>query len=208
MRQQILVAFVGLLGVAHASVLAHGPQPPAIHGGLNAAGVGKFAGKADLLLATLALFSRRVQRLNFDAGAGMRILAGGHVRLLWPGHQDFLTARRARQNALAPAVERPERARQRCVDPLIAEPRRPPAIDDRVGKPDGEEGDEAGSDDVTQEMPAEGDTEQSRDCAEDGGAGIGQRAPLRRAQRCRRIGPERGRGFARKERAVLRALTA
>ena len=99
--QQIVVALVGLFGVAHAGVLAHGPQPSAIHGGLNAAGVGKFAGKADLLLATLALFSRRVQRLNFDAGAGMGILAGGHVRLLWPGHQDFLTARRARQNALA-----------------------------------------------------------------------------------------------------------
>ena len=45
--QQILVAFVRLLGVAHAGVLAHGPQPAAIHGGLHAPGKGVVAGVSD-----------------------------------------------------------------------------------------------------------------------------------------------------------------
>ena len=46
MGEQIFVAAVGLLRVAHAGVLAHGPQTAAIHGGLDAAGVGVLAGIA------------------------------------------------------------------------------------------------------------------------------------------------------------------
>jgi hypothetical protein len=39
-REQVVVAAVGLLGGAHAGVLAHGPEAAAVHGGLDAAGVG------------------------------------------------------------------------------------------------------------------------------------------------------------------------
>ena len=41
--QQILVAAIGLFGVAHAGVLPHGPETSAIHGGLHAAGVRKLS---------------------------------------------------------------------------------------------------------------------------------------------------------------------
>ena len=41
--EQVLVALVRLLGVAHAGVLAHGPEPAAVHGCLHAAGEGIFA---------------------------------------------------------------------------------------------------------------------------------------------------------------------
>ena len=47
-REQIFVALVRFLGVAHAGVLAHGPEAAAIHGGLHAAREGKFAGVADV----------------------------------------------------------------------------------------------------------------------------------------------------------------
>src|SRR5215467_11148754 len=46
MRQEIFVAFVGFLGIAHAGILAHGPQAAAIHGGLHAAGERELAGIA------------------------------------------------------------------------------------------------------------------------------------------------------------------
>ena len=42
-RQQIFVALVRFLGVAHAGVLAHGPEAAAVHGGLHAAREGIFA---------------------------------------------------------------------------------------------------------------------------------------------------------------------
>src|SRR5580692_10327583 len=45
---EILVAFVGFLGVAHAGVLAHGPKASAVHGGLHAASEWILAGIADL----------------------------------------------------------------------------------------------------------------------------------------------------------------
>jgi hypothetical protein len=44
-RQQIVVAAVRFLGVAHTGVLAHGPKTATVHGGLDAAGVGIFAGR-------------------------------------------------------------------------------------------------------------------------------------------------------------------
>src|SRR5215831_11951519 len=46
MRQEIFVAFVGFLGIAHAGILAYGPQAAAIHGGLYAAGERELAGIA------------------------------------------------------------------------------------------------------------------------------------------------------------------
>ena len=69
LAQQVLVAPVGLLGVAHAGVLAHGPQPAAIHGGLHAARVGKLSGIAELLVVAPTLkIGGRVQRLDCDVG--------------------------------------------------------------------------------------------------------------------------------------------
>ena len=46
--QQIFVALVGLLRVAHACVLAHGPEASAVHGRLHATSEGILAGVADL----------------------------------------------------------------------------------------------------------------------------------------------------------------
>ena len=60
--QQILVALVGFLGVAHAGILPHGPEAAAVHGGLHAARVGIFAGVSDFAFLLLAvLIGGRVQ---------------------------------------------------------------------------------------------------------------------------------------------------
>ena len=48
MGEEEFVAAIGLLGVAHASVLAHGPEAAAVHGGLDAARVGVLAGIAEV----------------------------------------------------------------------------------------------------------------------------------------------------------------
>ena len=48
LRKQIAVAAVALLGGAEASVLAHGPEPRAVHLGMDAAGEGKLAGEAEI----------------------------------------------------------------------------------------------------------------------------------------------------------------
>ena len=48
--QQPLEAGVGGLGRAEAGVLAHGPQPAPVHGGLHAAGEGELAGKPEIPL--------------------------------------------------------------------------------------------------------------------------------------------------------------
>ena len=64
-RQQIFVAFVRLLGIAHARILAHGPQPAAVHGGLHAARKGIFAGIANFAFVVGAFeIGRRVERIN------------------------------------------------------------------------------------------------------------------------------------------------
>ena len=47
-REEEFVAAVGLLGVAHAGVLAHGPEAAAVHGGLDAAGEGVLAGVVEV----------------------------------------------------------------------------------------------------------------------------------------------------------------
>jgi hypothetical protein len=54
------VTVVALFCVAHAGVLAHGPEPAAIHGGLNAAREGKFAGEAEVALGEKAVRSSAV----------------------------------------------------------------------------------------------------------------------------------------------------
>ena len=50
LREQIAEALVGVLGGAKAGELAHGPQAAAIHGGMNAARVGRLAGIAEVAL--------------------------------------------------------------------------------------------------------------------------------------------------------------
>ena len=45
MFQEILVAFVGFFGAGKTGILAHGPEPAPIHGGLHPAGVRKISGK-------------------------------------------------------------------------------------------------------------------------------------------------------------------
>ena len=80
-RQQIFVALVGFLGVAHAGVLAHGPEPAAIHGGLHAAGEGIFAGIADVAFLSrpfrsAGAYSGRIGMCEEVSGsAGVRLSA-------------------------------------------------------------------------------------------------------------------------------------
>ena len=47
--QEVAVAAVGLLGVAEAGILAHGPEPTAVHGGLDSAGKGELTREAKLI---------------------------------------------------------------------------------------------------------------------------------------------------------------
>ena len=55
LREQVLVALIGFLGVAHAGVLAHGPEAAAIHGGLHAAGIGELPGKTEIVVVRSSL---------------------------------------------------------------------------------------------------------------------------------------------------------
>ncbi len=65
--EQVAEALVGLLAGAEAGELAHGPQPPAVHGGVDAARVGELAGEPDGVLGA--------------ALAGARGQVGGGVEL-------------------------------------------------------------------------------------------------------------------------------
>ena len=49
--EEVAVALVRLLCGAEAGVLAHGPEAPAVHGGLDAAGEGVLAGEAEVAVA-------------------------------------------------------------------------------------------------------------------------------------------------------------
>ena len=69
--QQILVAFVRFLGVAHAGVLAHGPEASAVHGGLHAARKRIFAGISDLAFVVRAFeIGRSIERLDGNVRGG------------------------------------------------------------------------------------------------------------------------------------------
>src|SRR5580700_9272503 len=54
LRQQISESLVGILSCAEAGKLSHGPQPPAIHRGVNAARIGRLAGLAEIALSVPA----------------------------------------------------------------------------------------------------------------------------------------------------------
>ena len=65
--EQPLVALVGFLRGAEAAVLAHRPQPSAIHRGLHTARERIAAGQADILIRIeMADTCRRVQYVEFD----------------------------------------------------------------------------------------------------------------------------------------------
>src|SRR5207302_9703808 len=76
MAEQVLVTFVGFLGVAHAGVLTHGPKATAVHSRLHAAGKRELPGIADLLVVIPPLeISRRVQRADGNVGQGFLLVA-------------------------------------------------------------------------------------------------------------------------------------
>ena len=63
--QEILITFIGLFGITHAGVLAHGPEPAAIHRRLNTASEGILAGIAHSGLDIVAIqIARSVERPN------------------------------------------------------------------------------------------------------------------------------------------------
>src|SRR5664280_2963823 len=65
--QQVLVAAVRFFGIAHAGVLPHGPQPPAVHGGLHTAGIGELPRVAEIAVVIPTFeVSRSVKRMNAD----------------------------------------------------------------------------------------------------------------------------------------------
>ncbi len=72
--EQVFVALVGFLGVAHAGVLAHGPEAAAIHGRLHAPGEGILAGIAHFpILIPAFQVGWRVQAMNGDVGGSFGI---------------------------------------------------------------------------------------------------------------------------------------
>ena len=84
-RQQIFVALVRFLGVAHARILAHGPEAAAVHGGLYAAGEGIFAGIANFAFVVGALeIGRGIERIYRDVGGSFNSRAG-----IWAGPSAF-----------------------------------------------------------------------------------------------------------------------
>ncbi len=69
-REQVFVAFVGFLGGAEAGVLAHGPEAAPVHGRLDAAGVGVFAGQPQLFFVAGVVKAGGEAALQFDVGRG------------------------------------------------------------------------------------------------------------------------------------------
>src|SRR5215471_12512124 len=74
MGEQISVALVRLLRIAHAGILAHCPEPSAVHSRLHAARERRLAGITNLrfgiMLPPLKI-GRSVDRLHFNAGGGV-----------------------------------------------------------------------------------------------------------------------------------------
>src|ERR1700692_1573359 len=76
--QKVLVAFVGLLGIAHACILAHGPQSPPIHSWLHAASVRKIARIAGLFVVLpIVQINRGIKLANWYVRRGFRIYGRG-----------------------------------------------------------------------------------------------------------------------------------
>ena len=68
MLEQVAIALVGFFGAGEAGILAHGPEAAAVHGGLDAAGEGIFAGEAELVeVVGVVVFGEREAR-ELEAG--------------------------------------------------------------------------------------------------------------------------------------------
>ena len=73
--EEIAVALVRLDGGAESGVLAHGPEPAAVHGWVDAARVGEFAGVADSSFRIRAReIVLRVQAVDGKAGKSCELL--------------------------------------------------------------------------------------------------------------------------------------
>ena len=95
--EQELVAAVGLLSVGEAGVLAHRPEPAAVHGGLDAPGVRVLAGVAKLLVVVpLGEVFGAVERLELGPRGALE------ARLALLGAVDRLLV-----GALPPVVDAP-----------------------------------------------------------------------------------------------------
>jgi len=102
--EEIAIALVGFDGGAEAGVLAHGPEAAAVHGGVDAAGEGEFAGVADdrfgvcrgeIALGVEAIDGKAGERGEMLFAFGERIGFGvGHFVL-----QQLLCDNRERANA-------------------------------------------------------------------------------------------------------------
>ena len=67
MREQVLVTLVGFFRVAHAGILAHGPEAATVHGGLHAPRKRELAGVADVAVIVPAFeIGRRIERLGLN----------------------------------------------------------------------------------------------------------------------------------------------
>ncbi len=74
LSEEITEALVGVLGGAEAGELAHGPHSAAMHGGVNAAGVGRLTGEAEVA-GGVPVFEvgRGVEAANGVAGDGREL---------------------------------------------------------------------------------------------------------------------------------------
>ena len=125
MREQVLVALVGLLGRRVARVLAHRPAPLAVHLRVHAAGVRELPGLPQIQV--LGQVRARVQRLDLDARIreATRVIGAddrrhGQVRrrvLVLDGHARQVTQGTATGVSLgrdAPPYSSSPRASRRC----------------------------------------------------------------------------------------------
>src|SRR5947209_12859464 len=82
MGEQVLVTLVGFFSIAHAGVLAHGPETATVHGGLHATGERELAGITDIAVIIPALkIGRGIERLRLNVlellcvGLGFEVVA-------------------------------------------------------------------------------------------------------------------------------------
>ncbi len=74
LSKKITEALVGVLGGAEAGELAHGPEASTMHGGVNAAGVGRLTGEAEVAGGVPAFeIGRGVEAANGVAGDGREL---------------------------------------------------------------------------------------------------------------------------------------
>src|SRR5262245_52775224 len=89
MREKILVALVRFLSIAHTRVLAHGPEPATVHGGLHASGKRELARITRVAVIIPAFkIGRGIERLWVDFSQFADVSRGPRTRA--PGLRRFL----------------------------------------------------------------------------------------------------------------------